>query len=787
MASFINSPYPVFFDTDGTPLENGFIYIGTANQNPVTSPINVYWDEALTQQAAQPIRTLNGYASRNGTPSQLYTAVINFSMLVRNRKEAQVYYAQDATIGAVFNGYPITSDQIGVLSSSNLPALTSSQIPVLPATQISFIQAGTGAVSRTAEAKMREIFSVKDFGAVGDGTTDDTAAIQTAITAFNVARATSPATLMFPAGRYRVTASLNFTLAASGNQRGEVIGGDGTYEVATIIADYGGNNAEPVFKIGDIAAPASQAGISISGFRFDKGAQQYQPIAILGSRIAQSRLANIVVGEWNNTFLSLATPQNCRFENLTFFGCGKTWRYKDTTGITATQSTTTVTASAPIFSTADIGHYISIWGPAPSFSRRKMLITAFTSSTVVMVDFSLTDATAKSLYFDQPLVSITSGVSVVYADTSCFSNDDIGSVIYVKGAGSGGRLLRGKITAQGGNTATLDVTASTTVSNVEFGNAAVEVYTDAAATNGGSDNSFTNLQVESHGGIGFASKDNDLLAFSNAKLHSEQTPVQTIPARFSLAPIWVDQTDGYYNGGFQGQYLGKSKIYATYQTSSFVFQSLSFRTAYNENIIECGLRAPGFDGGLVQFDGIALAKAYSNKTVDELCIDANTSPKGYLFTGKVSFNDYNLTRSYAGNEGTFGWGTVSAGSITWSGTAPTTPTTGGLSYKWQRIGYIVFYEFRLEYTVAGVSNLGVSILKQSDMPEPYYAEPSPIAGEFISPCKGFIDTGATASPSSLCNSYTTYNSTYGIAFNTALNSGTINASIACINGFYFTK
>lgn len=166
MASFITSPYPVFFDTDGTPLENGFIYIGTANQNPVTSPIAVFWDEGLTQPAAQPIRTLNGYASRNGTPSQLYTAYGNFSMLVRNRKEAQVYYTQDATIGSIFNGYPITSGQISTLS----------------ATQISFLQAGVGADVRTSQDKMRDAISVKDFGAVGDGTTDDTAAVVEAAT-----------------------------------------------------------------------------------------------------------------------------------------------------------------------------------------------------------------------------------------------------------------------------------------------------------------------------------------------------------------------------------------------------------------------------------------------------------------------------------------------------------------------------------------------------------------------------------------------------------------------------
>lgn len=92
----IQPTYPIFTDIDGQPLEAGYVWIGTANLDPQTNPINVYWDAALTILAPQPIRTLAGYPSRNGTPARLYVNS-DYSIRVMNRNGSTVYSASAAT------------------------------------------------------------------------------------------------------------------------------------------------------------------------------------------------------------------------------------------------------------------------------------------------------------------------------------------------------------------------------------------------------------------------------------------------------------------------------------------------------------------------------------------------------------------------------------------------------------------------------------------------------------------------------------------------------------------
>lgn len=244
----VTGPYPIFTDLDGTPLDDGYLYIGAINDDPETNPIQVFWDSNLTIPATQPIRTNNGYAWRNGTPGLLYTGG-EFSITIRNKRNEFVLYSpvgygfdpaavsasvvkndfvgDGVTVNYTLSASPSTQLATNifingvyqekdsytlagnVITFSVAPPLSSS-IEIMTnetgvinsgnATAISYTLTAPGAVQQTVQTKLDQYVSVKDFGAVGDGVTDDTAAIQAAVDSM-----TEGGILYFPTGKFRLT------------------------------------------------------------------------------------------------------------------------------------------------------------------------------------------------------------------------------------------------------------------------------------------------------------------------------------------------------------------------------------------------------------------------------------------------------------------------------------------------------------------------------------------------------------------------------------------------------
>ena len=91
-------------------------------------------------------------------------------------------------------------------SNGNVQTLFGAADPVVAtdATNVSYTATGTGAVGRTVQSRLTEALSVKDFGAVGDGTTDDTTALQNAINAAELVNGS----VYLPSGTYKITAGL---------------------------------------------------------------------------------------------------------------------------------------------------------------------------------------------------------------------------------------------------------------------------------------------------------------------------------------------------------------------------------------------------------------------------------------------------------------------------------------------------------------------------------------------------------------------------------------------------
>lgn len=236
MSIIIETPFQNFTGLDGKPLTNGEVYIGQVGTDPtvLANQIPVFWDETMTIPAFQPLETNAGYIVRSGTPARVWVAT-DYSMSVKNASGVLVYYIS----------------KFGVVDLS-IYAKISDLISSSGASLIGWIQLGIGAVFRTVQSKLRDTVSVTDYGAKGDGVTNDTDSMQAAI---NYAISSKKA-LRVPAGTY-IVSGLDYNTTSS---QVSIIG-DGSG--VTIIRNT--LNTSPALTIRGGANQINVSGINFSG------------------------------------------------------------------------------------------------------------------------------------------------------------------------------------------------------------------------------------------------------------------------------------------------------------------------------------------------------------------------------------------------------------------------------------------------------------------------------------------------------------------------------------------
>jgi hypothetical protein len=227
MTSIATPPKLQFFDANGNPLAGGKLYSYAAG---TTTPLATYTDY--------------GGGTANSNP-----------VILDSRGEANVWFGTGQ-----YKLKLTDADDVEIYTVDNLNGPDAATLAVLAASSgsslIGYINSGSGATARTVQARLRDMISVKDFGAVGDGTTNDVTAIQAAITAAAARPSSgsiaglggiSGATVYFPSGVYRINSGITIP-------DGVKLLGSG--ERATVINYYGSGSAvanpTPGTRIGKI-------------------------------------------------------------------------------------------------------------------------------------------------------------------------------------------------------------------------------------------------------------------------------------------------------------------------------------------------------------------------------------------------------------------------------------------------------------------------------------------------------------------------------------------------------
>lgn len=209
-----------FFDNSGNPLSGGKVFTYLAG---TTTPYATYTDVTGNNAHTNPINLDSAGKVPSGeiwlTTGVGYKFVVTTSTDVLLNtydnipSSAQPPASNDAESIMYEQGYLVNAGSFVVGKMYRIVSVGTTNFTLIGAAAntvgLHFIATGVGTgdgtaeLSQTVETKLRETVSVKDFGAVGDGVADDTAAIQAAVTAAK--------NIIVPTGTYKITSNINLS------------------------------------------------------------------------------------------------------------------------------------------------------------------------------------------------------------------------------------------------------------------------------------------------------------------------------------------------------------------------------------------------------------------------------------------------------------------------------------------------------------------------------------------------------------------------------------------------
>jgi hypothetical protein len=264
MATATLSPAPKlqFFDAAGNPLVGGKLYSYAAG---TSTPLATYTGNSTTTANSNPV-VLNSRGEASVWLSSSY-----YKLKLTDSNDVEIWTVDNV------GGFATMDDLTTAIN-----ALTASFATSGGSNLVGFVQAGANAVPTTVQTKLREVISVKDFGAVGNDLHDDTINIQAAIDYAN----TIGAAVYFPAGTYRIT-------------NGLTIDNSGDTSARFKASMYGDSSASVLIR----GMPGSYDMLTITGGSTGAGPESHQ--VIRGLFFVKEDFVGFCIGGDNIAFLSL--------------------------------------------------------------------------------------------------------------------------------------------------------------------------------------------------------------------------------------------------------------------------------------------------------------------------------------------------------------------------------------------------------------------------------------------------------------------------------------------------